>query len=114
MSMFQIPEGFIQAEEAMLKYFDGMEKGYTVEGQEDQLTVTDEMSEYWADVDLKKASDWRFCTDEEVPEEGMIRFFYVDRDWELMFLGDESLKEILGVSRIRLVAFRKTAKIRDY
>jgi hypothetical protein len=31
-----------------------------------------------------------------------------------MFLGDESLKEILGVSRIRLVAFRKTAKIRDY
>ena len=54
MSMFQIPEGFIQAEEAMLKYFDGMEKGYTVEGQGDQLTVTDEMSEYWADVDLKK------------------------------------------------------------
>lgn len=41
MSMFQIPEGFIQAEEAMLKYFDGMEKGYTVEGQGDQLTVTD-------------------------------------------------------------------------
>jgi hypothetical protein len=29
----------------------------------------------------------------------MIRFFYGDRDWELMFLGDESLKEIVeGIS----------------
>ena len=68
----------------------------------------------WADIDLNKATDWRFCTDEDVPEEGMIRFFYGERDWELLFLGDVSLKEILGESRIRLVAFRKTAKIRDY
>lgn len=114
MSLFQIPEGFLHAEEAMLQYFDGMEKAYTVEGQDAQMTVTDTMSEYWADIDLNKASDWRFCTDEDVPEEGMIRFFYGERDWELLFLGDESLKEILGESRIRLVAFRKTAKIRDY
>ena len=91
MSLFQIPEGFLQAEEAMLQYFDGMEKGYTVEGGEDQMTVTDLMSEYWADIDLNKATDWRFCTDEDVPEEGMIRFFYGERDWELLFLGDESL-----------------------
>lgn len=114
MSQFQIPEGFCQAEKAMQAYFNGMEKGYTVEGKDDQMTVTDAMSGYWADIDLNKAEQWRFCTDEDVPEEGMLRFFYGDRDWELLFLGDESLKEILGVSRIRLVAFRKTAKIRDY
>lgn len=114
MSKLPVPDGFLQAEKAMVEYFNGMEKGYTVECRENKLTVTDEMSEYWADIDLGKATQWRFATDEDVPEEGMIRFFYGDRDWELMFLGDETLREILGVSRIRLVAFRKTAKIRDY
>lgn len=110
----KIPEGFVKAEEEMLNYFDGGEKAYQTEVQSDMLTITDTISEYWADIELGKASDWRFCTDEEMAETGLIRFFYGDREWELVFLNDVMMKEVIGIRQIRLVAFRKTPKISDY
>lgn len=109
-----IPEGFLAAEKEMLEYFGDSEKGYRVEVSNGQMTVTDTMSEYWVDLDLDQCSRWRFCTDEEVPEEGLIRFFYGDRDWEMLFINDAMMKEILGSMQIRLVAFRKPPAVSDY
>lgn len=97
----------------MMEYFDGATKSYHTECRESLMTVTDDISEYWVDIELEKASDWRFCTDEDVPEEGMIRFLYGDRDWEMIFINDGAMEELLGVRQIRLVAFRKTIIYED-
>lgn len=109
-----IPEGFVKAEQEMMDYFSEGEKAYQTEIKEGLFTVTDTISEYWADIELEKASDWKFCIDEDVPETGLIRLFYGDREWELVFLNDTMMEEIVGVRQIRLVAFRKTANISDY
>jgi len=105
--MADIPVSFSQAEAQMQAYFEGAVKGYEVTVEGKVLAVEDQRSGYIADVDLENCSDFRFCTDPDIPMAGMIRFSYGEEEREMFFMADPQLQAEGEPNMISLVAMRK-------